>query len=249
MKLSKCRFTIKPQKELILPPYKGSTFRGGFGHAFRRAVCMRRKRECAECSLRNKCVYTYVFETSVPPEEGKQQERDVPHPFIIEPPIDERRHYGIDFYSMSETNHEGLHILKTRVSSPDHFIRIEEPETLPQSILTSIYLAGHDPKGDVEKIASERNLKAVNIRSITQGTFPLDADWLRASREIATYLLNLSAKKEIKTIELYLSIPIVIAFTIGMALGTQSPVTLNNWFPETKKYYPVLELNKLRQPR
>jgi CRISPR-associated endoribonuclease Cas6 len=96
MKLSKYRFTIKPKRELILPPYKGSTFRGGFGYAFRHAVCIKQDKECPECSLRNKCIYSYVFETSVPHEEGKHQDKDVPHPFIIEPPIDDRRHYGID---------------------------------------------------------------------------------------------------------------------------------------------------------
>lgn len=96
MKLSKYRFTIKPQRELILPPYKGSTFRGGFGHAFRHAVCGEREKECLDCSLRIKCVYSYVFETSVPQEEGKQQDMDVPHPFIIEPPLDQRQHYGPD---------------------------------------------------------------------------------------------------------------------------------------------------------
>lgn len=96
MKLSKYRFTIKPQKELILPPYKGSTFRGGFGRAFRHAVCVEREKECAGCSLRSNCVYSYIFETSVPQEEGKQQDKDVPHPFIIEPPLDQRQHYGID---------------------------------------------------------------------------------------------------------------------------------------------------------
>jgi CRISPR-associated endoribonuclease Cas6 len=59
-------------------------------------VCSEREKECAGCSLRSNCVYSYVFETSVPYEDGKQQDKDVPHPFIIEPPIDERRHYGID---------------------------------------------------------------------------------------------------------------------------------------------------------
>lgn len=94
MKLSKYRFIIKPQRELILPPYKGSTFRGGFGYAFKRAVCMDREGECAECLLRHKCVYSYVFETPIPQEALKDEH--VPHPFIIEPPLDERQHYGID---------------------------------------------------------------------------------------------------------------------------------------------------------
>jgi hypothetical protein len=39
LKLAKYRFVIKPKSELLLPTYKGSTFRGGFGHAFKRAVC------------------------------------------------------------------------------------------------------------------------------------------------------------------------------------------------------------------
>jgi hypothetical protein len=116
MKLSKHRFTIKPQKELILPPYKGSTFRGGFGHAFRHAVCMEREEECGGCSLRSKCVYSYVFETSVS-HEGKQHDTDVPHLFIIITPIDERCHYRIDDrldFELLEIMHGILEILKAR---------------------------------------------------------------------------------------------------------------------------------------
>ncbi|NMG82784.1 MAG: CRISPR system precrRNA processing endoribonuclease RAMP protein Cas6 [Methanosarcinales archaeon] len=99
MKLSKCRFIIRPQGELILPPYKGSTFRGGFGHVLKRAVCVDKEGECAKCVLRHECIYSYVFETSVSQEagEGGRLKGDyVPHPFVIEPPLDERQRYGID---------------------------------------------------------------------------------------------------------------------------------------------------------
>ena len=96
MKLSKYRFTINPQRELILPPYKGSTFRGGFGHAFKHAVCVERKKECLGCSLRSKCVYTYIFETSIPQEEGMKQDQEVWRPYIIEPPLEYGQTYGRD---------------------------------------------------------------------------------------------------------------------------------------------------------
>lgn len=99
MKLSKFRFIIRPMGELILPPYKGSTFRGGFGHALKRAVCMDREGECAKCVLRSECIYSYVFETSMSQVtgEGERLKGDyVPHPFVIEPPLDERQHYGTD---------------------------------------------------------------------------------------------------------------------------------------------------------
>lgn len=32
-------FEITAKEPLILPAYKGSTFRGGFGYAFKRVVC------------------------------------------------------------------------------------------------------------------------------------------------------------------------------------------------------------------
>lgn len=79
---------------LLLPPYKGSTFRGGFGHAFKRVACVLKDKECSECLLRSKCIYSYVFETP-PPEDTHilRKYPTAPHPFIIEPPLDTRRLY------------------------------------------------------------------------------------------------------------------------------------------------------------
>lgn len=33
------QFSIVPDDILVLPSYKGSTFRGAFGHAFKKVVC------------------------------------------------------------------------------------------------------------------------------------------------------------------------------------------------------------------
>lgn len=96
MKLAKYRFVIKPRSELILPAYKGSTFRGGFGHAFKRAVCADREGECAKCPLQSKCVYFYVFETKLLSQSERLKNTYVPHPFVIEPPLEERQRYEID---------------------------------------------------------------------------------------------------------------------------------------------------------
>ena len=99
MRLSKYRFTIKPEHEFILPPFKGSTLRGGFGIALRQSVCVEKRKECVQCVHRYKCIYSYVFETPVPREEkeGKRSKDEyVPHPFVIEPPLDKRQFYGIE---------------------------------------------------------------------------------------------------------------------------------------------------------
>ena len=63
---SKYLLSIKGKNSLFLPKYKGSTLRGGFGHAFRRIVCVFKGRDCAECLLKEQCVYSWIFETPVP---------------------------------------------------------------------------------------------------------------------------------------------------------------------------------------
>jgi hypothetical protein len=82
---SKFTFLIKGEGALHLPAYKGSTIRGGFGHAFRRIVCVFKDKECSDCLLREKCIYSWIFETPVPAEaEMMRKYTTAPHPFIID---------------------------------------------------------------------------------------------------------------------------------------------------------------------
>lgn len=83
---------IIPEEPLILPSYKGSTLRGGFGNVFRKIVCAIKSKDCKDCLLKEKCIYSYIFETS-PSSDTKimRKYKSVPHPFIIEPPL-ERKH-------------------------------------------------------------------------------------------------------------------------------------------------------------
>lgn len=84
---NKYEFFISPEDTLHLPSYKGSTFRGGFGHAFKKIVCALRHKECSECIVAQSCIYAYVFETRPPADaEIMKKYSSIPHPFIIEPP-------------------------------------------------------------------------------------------------------------------------------------------------------------------
>ena len=87
-------FSLEAKDVIVLPSYKGSTFRGGFGNAFRKIVCALKKSDCADCILKEKCVYSYVFETP-PPSDTKimRKYKAAPHPFIIEPPTEKKRGY------------------------------------------------------------------------------------------------------------------------------------------------------------
>jgi hypothetical protein len=87
-------FHIKALEPILLPPYKGSTLRGGFGNAFRRTVCVMRDKECTDCLLKGKCVYSYVFETPPPADTKLMRKYEAaPHPFVIQPPIERKQVY------------------------------------------------------------------------------------------------------------------------------------------------------------
>ncbi|MBW2039915.1 MAG: CRISPR system precrRNA processing endoribonuclease RAMP protein Cas6 [Deltaproteobacteria bacterium] len=79
----------------ILPWYKGSTFRGVFGHALKKVVCALKRQDCKDCLLREKCIYSIVFETPTPEDVpgAKKRIASAPHPYVIEPPETTRTHY------------------------------------------------------------------------------------------------------------------------------------------------------------
>ena len=90
------RFIIKPVNRINLPYYKGSTFRGGFGHAFKRVVCVSRGKDCLDCILKGSCIYSYVFETPPPHDTTKMRKYpSAPHPFVLTPPLESKRYYDI----------------------------------------------------------------------------------------------------------------------------------------------------------
>lgn len=89
------RLTIAARDNLRLPPYKGSTLRGGFGMNFKRMVCFQPQvKSCAPCLLRHNCPYPYLFE-SFPPmgTEVLRKNEHIAHPLVIEPPLDNRMEY------------------------------------------------------------------------------------------------------------------------------------------------------------
>lgn len=99
MLYGKYKFHLRLESEAFLPPFKGSTFRGVFGVALKKVVCALKHQECESCLLRERCIYTTVFE--IPSGENSKGTPSPPHPFIIEPPLTQKTHFqigeGFDF--------------------------------------------------------------------------------------------------------------------------------------------------------
>jgi len=119
LRIAKYRLTLEALEELHLPPYKGSTLRGGFGHVFKRTVCFQKEvKSCADCLLRANCPYAYIFETA-PPQDAEvlRTYSDVPPPFVIEPPLDTRT-----VYEPGETLDFGLVLVGRAINYLPYFI-------------------------------------------------------------------------------------------------------------------------------
>lgn len=80
----KCIF----KRPAFLPPYKGSTFRGAFGHSLKHVACAVKKDDCRACLLAIRCVYAKAME----PNDSKGPKSG--HPYIIEPPLSQKREYS-----------------------------------------------------------------------------------------------------------------------------------------------------------
>jgi len=87
-------FKTKTTNSFYLPPYKGSTFRGAFGHTIKKIACVKKQSDCDDCLLKAKCIYSYIFETP-PPEDTSMMKNytAAPHPFILEPPLEVKTDY------------------------------------------------------------------------------------------------------------------------------------------------------------
>jgi len=104
LKFAVFKFCCRAVDTLNLPVYKGSTLRGGFGITFRRVVCVTKLPACQPCILRDRCSYSYIFETPYPATADDAQGADhplrragrmtfEPHPFVIEPPLEDKETY------------------------------------------------------------------------------------------------------------------------------------------------------------
>ncbi len=114
------RFELKyvAEDDLHLPVFKGATLRGSFGLTFKRVVCPVPNGNCRRCKLRESCPYLYVFDTPI--KRGSAIMRkytNAPHPFIIEPPDDERT-----LVSRGENLIFGLVLIGKAIEYLPHFI-------------------------------------------------------------------------------------------------------------------------------
>jgi hypothetical protein len=149
----------------------------------------------------------------------------------------------IDF-SLEKESGRGIASLQEPVTEC-RFTTVEEPDGLTSHALVSVHLFGRDPRAAVENQAGTQSA-AVHIRNTYDSTLSADDEWLAVGRETVAHLWGLLDRDEVQRLELGLSSYLPLGFAIGMALGTQCPITVDSWYSADQEFKPVLELNKLR---
>ena len=93
--LSISMFELEALDTLQLPGYRGAAFRKVLARAFKRVACVLKREKCKDCPLLVSCIYARMFEIS---QIGKSAEKAnypvAPHPFVICPPVDNKRYYS-----------------------------------------------------------------------------------------------------------------------------------------------------------
>ncbi len=111
MDVAKFEFLLTTVNSFGLPDFKGSTFRGKFGHVLKRTICVMSHRDCQICELREQCAYPYLFETQ------NHRGQTVPRPFVIEPPLTRKR-----FFLKNEQMHLRLILIGRSVEYLPYFV-------------------------------------------------------------------------------------------------------------------------------
>jgi CRISPR-associated endoribonuclease Cas6 len=84
--LARITVTIKATQSVAWPHFAGSTLRGAFGRALRKASCITGQSQCTGCPLRNSCAYGVVFDPAAPSKPPHPSFNDGLPRYLIAPP-------------------------------------------------------------------------------------------------------------------------------------------------------------------
>jgi hypothetical protein len=89
LQLAKFTLRLRVIEKIILPEYKGSTFRGCLGWQLKKVICVNSDADdCPDCFLSPKCLYNYLFSPPLPPNtQFLHHTSRIPAPIILEPPL------------------------------------------------------------------------------------------------------------------------------------------------------------------
>ena len=122
--ITRIAVTFQANQMVVWPHFAGSTLRGAFGRALRRAACITGQSTCADCPLRNSCAYGVIFDPAAPAQPLHPSFRDGLPCYLVQPPTlgactlpaGQTQSFSLLLFPGTQAHH-GLveHILRTAV--------------------------------------------------------------------------------------------------------------------------------------
>jgi hypothetical protein len=159
----------------------------------------------------------------------------------------ELRYIPVIDVSAHAVGDRGPQVLKLQPEGdhPEH-ITVEQSGRLKANVYASLWFAPNYPTR-VEDLAEADGASFVDIRLKKPGEMPLGADWLGIAREVNTVLQRVFWEG-CSELHLFPSVPVPLAFAIGMGLDVRRNVIVHQWYPNENTYHEVLRLNELGTP-
>jgi hypothetical protein len=137
--------------------------------------------------------------------------------------------------------------IKEKKQTENKFIQVKLPTQLAADTAVVLDLASHPDEGDVSSYLKSANQSMATVEvGNTYGGHLKVPDWAPVVQEVYGVFTQIEATEGVSRIHLFQSMPVAMAFGLGVALGNFKPITVYNWEAQQKTYYPVLKLNELQ---
>ncbi|MBA3532226.1 MAG: CHAT domain-containing protein [Ardenticatenales bacterium] len=136
-------------------------------------------------------------------------------------------------------------MLQAEPTHEPYYLKVESPPQPTQEVFVLISLSGHGSLTSIQALAKAQG-SSVCYLSTPAHRVRNEALWLPLIQETRSFLKGLD-RSEVRHVHLCLDTPLAFAFGLGMALGAHSSITLYQWFPGEKDYFPVLDLENVRK--
>ncbi len=95
LKFAHYRCTLTPDNIIQMPAFnKGNILRGAFGSSLKRLVCINKISKCNDCSVKEKCAYSLVFNpTDI---SHAKRLRNSPRGYVLKPPLEKETVYSTE---------------------------------------------------------------------------------------------------------------------------------------------------------
>jgi CRISPR-associated endoribonuclease Cas6 len=126
LRVARYAIALRAADAARLAAFSGTTLRGAFGYALKRAVCVMPHGDCAKCLVADRCTYPFVFETAPRTGTKLESQQNAPHPFTLEPPVlpvleEDRTRDGLRL-AAGEAIHFGLTLVGRAIESLPYLV-------------------------------------------------------------------------------------------------------------------------------